>query len=246
MADAGSPSPDPPPPLLRFRSPSASSTRSVARHGLRAPSTSFRRRTHPKMRRHEPVGSSAVDLEVFLTVPRARARRLAPIALGVAPASGYGRRVSRMPPCCHDARAHTGLPGFGPLRRSQMAASTNIPATTHAAAAQACLTRYVPSPGPLTLLTACSATTPAGLFHPARALGVPPFRACSRRAGTPLGARCPPDVSHVDSPRQPLRRLLAADHGPPRQFLRAHRRKPTHVAFRALLPSEIRDIAAGV
>lgn len=104
--------------------------------------------------------------------------------------------LATAPLACHrfrDARAHTGLPGFRPLRRSQMAASTS--AATHAAPARVCLARYVPSPGPLTLLTVYSATTPAGLFHPARALGVPPFRAYSRRAGTPLDARCPPDVA---------------------------------------------------
>jgi hypothetical protein len=124
MADAGSPSPDPPPPLLRFHSSSATSTRSVARNGLRAPSTSFRRRTHPKMRRHEPVGSFAVDLEVFLTVPRTRARRPAPLALEVVPATGSGHHASRVSSCHHDARVHTCLPGFRPLLRSQMAAST--------------------------------------------------------------------------------------------------------------------------
>jgi len=166
--------------------------------------------------------------------------------LGVAPASGYGRRASRTPPCCHDARAHTGLPGFRPLRRSQMVASTNMPAATFASAARVCLTRYGPSPGPLTLLTVYSATTPASLFHPARALGVPPFRAFSRRAGTPLGALCPPDVSSIDPPRRSLRRPTAPDHGPIQRFQRAHRRKPTHVAFRALLPSEVRDIVAAV
>lgn len=124
MADAGSPSPDPPPPLLRFHSSSASSTRSVARYGLRAPSPSLRRRTHPKMHRHEPVGSFAVDHEVFLTVPRTRARRPAPITLEVVPATGFGCRASRVSSCHHDARAHTSLPGFPPLQRSQMAAST--------------------------------------------------------------------------------------------------------------------------
>lgn len=214
MADAGSPSPDPPPPLLQFRSLSAPSTRLVARYGLRAPSPSLRRRTHPKMRRHEPVGSFAVDLEVFLTVPRTRARRPAPFALGVTPASGSGRHATRTSSRYRDARAHTGLPGFRPLRRSQVVASTNVSAATFASAARACLTRYGPSPGSLTLLTVYSTTTPVGLFHPTRALGVPPFRAFSRRAGTPLDVLCPPDVSPIDPPRRPLRRPAALDHGP--------------------------------
>jgi len=163
-------------------------------------------------------------------------------ALGVTPASGYGHRASRMSSCFHDARVHTGLPGFRPLRRSQMVASTNMPAATFASAARVCLTRYGPSSGPLTLLTVFSATTPAGLFHPARALGVSPFRAFSRRAGTPFGARCPPDVSSIDPPRCPLRRPTAPDHGPIQRFQRAQHRKPTHVAFRALLPPEVRNI----
>jgi len=147
-------------------------------------------------------------------VPRTRARRPTPIALGVAPASGSGHHATRMSSPCGDARVHTGLPGFRPLRRSQMVASTNISASTFASTARVCLTRYGPPPGPLTLLTVYSATTPVGLFHPTRALGVPPFRAFSRRAGTPLDVLCPPDVSPIDPPRRPLRRPAAPDHGP--------------------------------
>lgn len=53
-------------------------------------------------------------------------------------------------------------------------------------------------------MTACSAPTPAGLFHPADAHGVQPFRAFSSRgAVTPSGARCPPDVRTAGSPRPP-------------------------------------------
>lgn len=154
-----------------------------------------------------------LDLEVFLTVSRTRARRHTPFALRVTPASGYGHQTTRMSSRFRDARAHTGLPGFRPLRRSQMVASTNMPAATFAVTARACLTRYVPPSGPFTLLTVYSATTPAGLFHPARALGVPPFRAFSRRAGTPLDVLCPPDVSPTDPPRRPLRRPAVPNHG---------------------------------
>lgn len=214
--------------------------------GYALPPRLFRRRTHPKMRRHEPVGSFALDLEVFLTVPRTRARRPVPFALGVTPASGFGHHATRMSSRCRDARVHTGLPGFLPLRRSQMVASTNVPAGTFASAARGCLPRYDPPSGSLTLLTVYSATTPVGLFHPTRALGVPPFRAFSRRAGTPLDVLCPPDVSTIDPPRRSLRRPTAPDHGPIQRFQRAHRRKPTTVAFRALLPSEVRRIAAVV
>jgi hypothetical protein len=67
-----------------------------------------------------------------------------------------------------------------------------------------CRTRYVPSSGVLTLLTAFSASTPPGLFHPGSAHGVLPFRAFSSRgAVAPLGARCLPDVPARGSPRQP-------------------------------------------
>lgn len=53
-------------------------------------------------------------------------------------------------------------------------------------------------------MTACSAPTPVGLFHPANAHGVSPFRAFSSRgAATPSGARCPPDVRTAGSPRSP-------------------------------------------
>lgn len=87
--------------------------------------------------------------------------------------------------------------GFRPLQHMKIGASTNIPRAFHA--------RYVPSPGFLTLLTACSAPTPPGLFHPGSAHGVAPFRAFSSRgAATPSGARCPPDV-HAAGPTRPPR-----------------------------------------
>jgi len=116
VADAGSPSPDPPPPLLQFRSLSMHSTQLVARYWLRTPSPSLRRRTHPKMRRHEPVGSFTVDPEVFLAVPRTRARRLAPFTLRVTPATGFGHRTSRMSPLAR--RSST----YGPPRVSSPSA----------------------------------------------------------------------------------------------------------------------------
>lgn len=83
-----------------------------------------------------------------------------------------------------------------PLQHMRVAASTRI--------TRACLTRYVPSPGVLTLLTACSASTPPGLFHPGSAHGVRPFRAFSSRgAVAPSGARCLPDVPARGPTRQP-------------------------------------------
>lgn len=197
--------------------------------------------------RHEPVGSFPADLEVFLTLSRTRARRLAPNTHRVTPASGYGHHASRMPPCLHSARAHTDLPGFRPLRRSQMAASTIMPATAFAVAERVCLTRYVPPSGLHTLLTVYSATTPAGLFHPARALGVPPFRAYSRRAGTPLGALCPPDVAVTDPPRRRTSPTFRTEPWPEYGGFDAHAaggRSPSPSGL--LLPSEIQDIAAAV
>jgi len=51
-------------------------------------------------------------------------------------------------------------------------------------------------------LTACSAPTPPGLFHPGSAHGVQPSRAFSSRgAAAPSGARCPPDVRAADPTR---------------------------------------------
>jgi len=197
--------------------------------------------------RHEPVGSFSADLEVFLTLSRTRARRHTPNAHRVTPTSGYGHHASRMPPCFHGARAHTDLPGFPPLRRSQMAASTNMPVAAFAAAARACLTRYVPSSGLHTLLTVCSATTPAGLFHPARALGVPPFRAYSRRAGTPLGALCPPDVSVTDLARRRALPTFRTEPWPEYSGFDTHAaggRPPSPSGL--LLPSETQDFGTGV
>jgi len=120
MADAGSPSPDPPPPLLQLRSLSAHSAQLVARYWLRAPSPSLRRRTHPRMHRHEPVGSYAVDLEVFLTVlcdsrPKARAAALSELR----PLQGM---ATVLLVCRHVAttleyiRASQGFVPFGALR----------------------------------------------------------------------------------------------------------------------------------
>lgn len=99
--------------------------------------------------------------------------------------------------------------GFRPLQRSRTEASTHLPRAVHA--------RYVPSPGFRTLLTACSASIPPGLFHPGGALGVRPFRAFpSRGAVAPLGARCLPDVTASDSPRRALRASSRAEPWPVR------------------------------
>jgi hypothetical protein len=60
---------------------------------------------------------------------------------------------------------------------------------------RACLTRYVPPAGFLTLLTACSFPSPPALFHAGNARGVSPSRAFpSRGAVAPLGTRNPHDV----------------------------------------------------
>jgi hypothetical protein len=57
---------------------------------------------------------------------------------------------------------------FLPLRRMS---SRGVRST------RACLTRHLPAPGFLTLLPACSSSSPAGLFRPANALGVVPSKA---------------------------------------------------------------------
>lgn len=192
--------------------------------------------TNPSVRLPWTTRSSSPCLARAPEGPRRSLSKLCPLQ-GLAAVPLACRRVTTT---LEHTRASQGFLPFSALRwlrplRTALAART-----------RACLTRYVPSPGPLTLLTACSATTPVGLFHPTRALGVPPFRAFSRRAGTPLDARCPPDVSRIDPPRRPLCWPIAPDHGPIQRFQPALRRKPTHVAFRALLPPEVRDIAPAV
>jgi hypothetical protein len=60
---------------------------------------------------------------------------------------------------------------------------------------RACLTRYVPPPGFLTLLTVCSSTGLPALFHAGALMEFRPFRALpSPGAVTPLGAPCLPAV----------------------------------------------------
>jgi hypothetical protein len=244
MADAGSPSPDPPPPLLQFHSLSAHSTRSVAQYWLRAPSPSLSAADTSKdapsrTRRLVCHGPRGLPHHASHARPKARAVHSQSCA-----------RFRVWPP--HHSHVVT-LPRrsstYGPPRVSSPTALSD--GCVHSATAFTAATRvlphpFVPPPGPFTLLTVYSATTPAGLFHPTRALGVPPFRAFSRRAGTPLDVRCPPDVSPIDPPRRSPRRPTAPDHGPIQRFLRAQRRKPTNVAFRALLPPEVRYIAAAV
>jgi len=122
--------------------------------------------------------------------------RAAPFTLGVAPASGFDHLASRLPSCHHDARVPADLP--------RVHSPSALPAGCVHVISRLCLTRYVPPSGALTLLTVSSATNPAGLFHPARAHGVHPFRATSRRAESPLGAPCPPDVSTTDRTRHRL------------------------------------------
>lgn len=129
--------------------------------------------------------------------------RAAPFALGVTPASGFDHRASRMPSCHHDARVPADLP--------RVHSPTALSAGCVHVLTRLCLARYVPSSGLLTLLTVSSATHPAGLFHPAHALGVHPFRATSRRAESPLDALCPPDVSTTDRTRHRLTPSASAE-----------------------------------
>lgn len=127
-------------------------------------------------------------------------------------------------------------------RRARSAFAAAPPGLPHPA--------FVPSPGFRTLLTACSSTRPAGLFHPAGALGVLSSELCSRpRAATPLGARCPPDVAlagcpaHASNSRPPARRRLS----PSTRALREPRACEglQTFAFRALLPRPSRVTRSG-
>lgn len=109
-----------------------------------------------------------------------------------------------------------------------------------------CLTRYVPPSGLLTLLTAFSATTPAGLFHPAHALGVHPFRVYSQGAAAPLGVRCPPDVPTFDPTRRAAHRQPPPNHGSNGALRYVRHRRSKAAAFRAFLPPETRIREAAV
>jgi hypothetical protein len=119
MADAASPSPEPPPPLLRFRSSSAHSTRSVARYGLRAPSTSCRSRAHPKIRPASPSARrprttrySSPCLARVPEGPRRSLSKLRPLQ-GMATVPLVCRRVATT---LEHIRASQGLCPFGALR----------------------------------------------------------------------------------------------------------------------------------
>jgi len=107
--------------------------------------------------------------------------------------------------------------------------------------------RYVPSPGFLTLLTASSAPTPPGLFHPGNAPGVQPFRAFSSRgAAAPSDARCPPDVPAADPTRSIRPMSSRVEPWPERAVHQRTDREPGRAAFRALLPSGARGHPAVV
>jgi len=131
--------------------------------------------------RPRPFGSVDPQPAEPRGLPRRTARRATPchhvpsdaFAHGVAPVPGYGRRARSRCTAHRSARGSSSrevLPGFRPLQRSRPVVSTWL--------TRGYRTRYVPSPGILTLLTVLSTTCPAGLFHPTGALGVRPFRAC--------------------------------------------------------------------
>lgn len=195
-------------------------------------------RSHPKMRRNESVDSIPLDLEVFLTGPRARARRPAPNVREVSPASGYDHRAPRTPSCCHEARARTELPRV-------LSPSTYSGRRVYAIS-RACLTRYAPPSGLLTLLTVSSATTPASLFHPADVLGFDPSEPAheeqQRLPACPalLTSRC------SNQPAATPRRQPSQNHGSNEAVRRTRRRSSRNAAFRAFLPSETRTRVAAV
>lgn len=170
-----------------------------------------------------------------LHAPRSRD---APFAHGVTPASGFDHHVPRTTPCHHGARERADLP--------RVCAPSALPDGGVYDCPGRCLARYVPSPGFLTLVTVCSAATPAGLFHPARALGVLPSRATAgepERLSTPVALLTfrPPTAPAARSPRRPPR-----SHGSCEALRCEGRRKPTFAAFRALLPPETRTLGAVV
>jgi len=193
-------SPGPSPPLVRLRSPSAHCRYRCQRViGSALPPRPFGPRRSPfGNRRIKPVGL------LPRTSRSSHLRQPPPVrdgrwsAIGVAPSSGYGRRARHVPPrSCRGARAHAVPPmGFLPLERIRFGASTQIP--------RACPPGYGPSPGFRTLLTASSAPSPPGLFHPGSACGVSPFRAFPSRGDVaPLGARAFLTLRRAECPATP-------------------------------------------
>jgi hypothetical protein len=100
---------------------------------------------------------------------------------------------------------------------------------------RACLTRYGPPSGFLTLLTAFSLAVRPALFHAGGTHGVLPFRAFPFAAAvTPFDVRNPPDVNRSTTVRSGLGRI-ADVHActPTRASPRLGTRRTDRPAFRA-------------
>jgi hypothetical protein len=107
---------------------------------------------------------------------------------------------------------------------------------------------YVPPSGFRTLLTACPAPVPPGLFHPGSAHGVAALQSFVP-SEEPLRLSAPAALLSLPSPARlaasPERRHTR-NHGSCAQVRPAMLREPGCAGFRALLPSEIRSHPAVV
>lgn len=145
---------------------------------------------------------------------------------------------SRTPSCCHDARARTELPGV-------LSPSTHTGGRVHVLS-RACLTRYVPPSGTLTLLTVFSAITPASLFRPADVLGFIPSKPPHEEPQHLSMCLALLTLRTSNRPAVAPRRQPSPNHGSNEAIRRTRRRSSKTAAFRALLPSETRTRAAAV
>lgn len=178
-------SPRPAPSLLGLRPPSTLClATSVARHGLRAPSSSLQTR-----QRLKAAVCGSVDPSCG-TSRSSRCRRPPPAeadcggAHGVTSSSGFDHLC---PPRNAAYDSHAALELHGAFRSSRPfdASSSRSPRRLGLSAARhAGFTSpgFVPPPGFRTLLTACSSARLPGLFHPGSALGVRSSELCSRPA----------------------------------------------------------------
>jgi hypothetical protein len=111
-----------------------------------------------------------------------------------------------------------------------------------------CLTRYVPPPGFLTLLTAYALSSPPALFHAGSAHGVLPFRAFPFERSR-LASRRPQPSCRWPDPIPPAHHM--GRHEPPRGDRAplphaAFRRLASRLGSRAWYLVEVRSRAAGV
>jgi hypothetical protein len=136
--------------------------------------------------------------------------------------------------------AHGASQGFFPFSTSGSERSRTSPGFASPG--------YVPSSGFRTLLTACPAPIPPGLFHPGSAHGVATLQSLVPFE-EPLRLSTPAALLTLPSPARlatfPGRRH-AQNHGSRAQVRPARPREPWCTVFRAFIPSKVRSHPAVV